>query len=229
MKHILPILLALLLLAGCGNDVAPSSKKDPSPGGGPVSVQPGEDPGETIPEPEPEPAPEDPAPEELQTPSGAEGEAPEQGEGPEEGLSNQFITTLTDIDGNQLTGTVTFSMEFPDDWTASGNLLYDADGRQTAEILPSIAFEDESVYDVLAQRYPDSGIISVTMGGLSGNCFYDETPMPNDPDFPTGFKSEIVYYLERGNELFCMRYTPAYGVNVGGQRENFQGQIAEIR
>ena len=223
MKHILPFLLALLLLAACGGKTAPSSsQKDPVSGGGPVASQPIDAPDD------PEPAPEA-SPDESPDPPAPESEAPGPEDAPEEGLSNRFVTTLTGIDGEVLTGTVEFSIEFPDDWTTSDNLIYDAEGRQTAEILPSIAFEGESVYDTLAERYPDSEPIPVTVGGLSGKCFYDEIPMPNDPDFPTGFKSEIVYYLERGDELFCMRFIPAYGVGVGAQREAFQAEIKVIK
>lgn len=160
--------------------------------------------------------------------SNAESETTEPEENMEDNTMERFVTTLTDTDGKALTGTVEFSIEFPENWTVSDNLVYDAEGRQVAEILPSIPFEDESIFDKLAEQYPDSDPITVTVGGLTGRCFYYQTPV-DDPAFAGRFNNELYYYLEKGNDLICIRFTPALGVGIGTQREEFQADIKAIK
>lgn len=158
----------------------------------------------------------------------AENEDTEPEENLEDNTMKQFVTPLTDANGESLTGTATFSIQFPEGWTVSDNLVYDLEGRQVAEILPSIPFEDESIFDKLAEQYPDSDPISVTVGGLSGMCFYHQT-LSDDPAFAGRFNNELFYYLELEDELVCIKFIPALGMGVGTQREAFQADIKAIK
>lgn len=139
----------------------------------------------------------------------------------------QFVTPLIDADGKSLTGTVVFSIKFPKDWTVSGNLVYNTEGRQIAEILPSIPFKDESIFIKLSEQYPNSDPTSVTVGGLPGMCFLHQT-LSDNPAFARKFNNELFYYLELEDELVCIKFIPAFGVGIGTQRETFQADIKAI-
>lgn len=151
----------------------------------------------------------------------------------DDNTTKEFVTPLTDANGESLTGTVTFSIQFPEGWTVSDNLVYDIEGRQVAEILPSIPFEDENIFDKLAEQYPDKypdsdPIPPVTVGGLSGRCFRCWIPM-DSPAFGRWEKLEFIYYLERDNDLICFKFFPASGLGgFGTQREIFQADIKVI-
>lgn len=144
----------------------------------------------------------------------------------DEGLQ-PFVTELRDTDGTVLEGQVRFSMGLPEDWRVEEALIYNAEGRRIAEVLPSIALE-EGLLDKLAAQYPDSEAVEVRLGGLDGVYFHQQTPV-EDPAFAGAFNNELIYYLERDDALLCLKFYPAFGVGIGTQREAFQEAISVIR
>lgn len=238
MKRCFTFILSLffaLSLTACGDRTAPSSGF-PSDGAGLVAPQPEDVPdAPDIPDENPDTSSEDftTATEDESTPvtenipvQNTEDEATDPKENIDYSKMKQFITPLIDVAGGEI-GVLSFAIQFPEDWTVSDNFIYDAEERQIAEILPSILFEDESVFDKMAEQYPDSEPISVTVAGFSGICFIHQTPS-DDPAFVGSFNNEVFYYLEVEDWLICIRFIPAPGVGIGTQRETFQTDIKAI-
>lgn len=226
-KRCVTIFLAILLLPACGtNEQIPAWEPESSP------------PSVSEPASAPEPSSAESGPEESS--SAAESESTSTAESipitesedtePEENIDyskmKQFITPLTDADGADI-GVLSFAIQFPEGWTVSDNRVYDTEKRQIAEILPSIVFGDESIFDKLAKQYPDSDPISVTVAGFSGKCFIHQTPS-DDPAFAESLNNEVFYYLKVEDWLICIRFIPAPGVGIGTQREAFEANIKAI-
>lgn len=228
----------LLTLAACGSGGrgagGSASSPEPSGGGGMVASK---EPGESAPAaPESESAPSAPensggsdhaSSEPEQQPS-APSDQGEKAPGDEAESGTAFTVGIEDLDGNPQEGTVDFSIRFPDTWTASGNVISTDEGYEIAEVMPCIPFADESIFDRLAEKYPDGDPIQVTVGTLPGKYFYAQTPM-QDPAFSSSFETHILYYLEYGDYLIGIKFNPAFGVGIGTQRENFQADIQSIR
>lgn len=211
---VLALWLVLVLGACGGKEKAPLSGGGAvAPGGtGPAAVD--------IPEPPAEDIPQGPA-----EPAGGESSS---AEAPEEDGGIRFTVGMAEADGTPLEGTVELSVRLPEGWTVSGSVICNEEGRQVAEALPCLPFPDESVFDRLAERYPDGDPVKVTLGGLSGRYYYDQTTVAEGP-FAGTFENHILYFLEQGELLVCIRFDPAPGGGIGTQREQFQKDILSVR
>ena len=135
---------------------------------------------------------------------------------------------LTDTEGIPLEGTAALSITVPVDWTSEGSSFRNAEGRQIMEVLSCIPFRSTGVYDKLAERYPDSDPEDVLVGGLYGKYFHVQT-RAQDPAIAGTFQNEIIYYLERGDQLVCFQFYPSFGTGIGTQIREFQEAIKAIQ
>lgn len=218
-KQIARILcLALALgLTACGGKTGQAPPPEPSAPPAPPSSQ-----GESIP-PKGESVP--PEPETPASPSAS----PEPEEEIEGALAAEFTVPVEEPDGGATGETVTFTLWFPDTWRVEGEALYNQEDVVVAEVAPAFPFTGPDVFDRLAEKYPDGDPIEVTLGGLSGKYYYVPGEV-SDPAFATSVSDDILYCLEQGEHLLCIKFHPLRGAGgISGQREQFQGDIKRIR
>ncbi len=144
--------------------------------------------------------------------------------------AGEFFADFVDMDGNPIGNSMVLSIRLPDSWTADGNIIYNEDKRKIAEVLPCIMTEDNTAFDKLAEKYPDGDPRDVTIGKLSGKCYYSQTEI-TEGEFAGTFHNELVYYfkiqddLYEGFYLIGIKFYPAFGGGIGPQREAFQSAI----
>jgi len=217
MKKRFTLLLCLALILGmtaCGGRSGP----DPvPPRESSTADAPSASSGEAAP---PAPAPEAP---ESQTP------VPEEPEEIEGASSADFTVPIVDLEDNPLEGSASFTIWFPDTWSLEDRTFYNEEGLKAAEVMPALPYADNSIFDRLAEKYPDGDPIEVTLGGLSGKYYYSQTPS-SDPAFATSFDDVIIYCVKREDHLLRIGFFPLRGAGgVGPQRERFQSAIQRIK